>query len=162
LAALALPLLAALRLGLRARLTGALLLVAAYVPLAGAGPSIQRAGVMGAAGLLAALAGRPASRTYALLLAAAATLVLNPRPAGAAPAAAVELRLGSPLAVAGAYLALGVVLLLARRTRRTRRARGPALALVAAALAAAVIAARVGAHGAPLPPLPGQLRVSFL
>src|SRR2546430_4029599 len=82
LAALALPLLAALGLGLRARLTGALLLVAAYVPLAGAGPSIQRAGVMGAAGLLAALAGRPASRTYALLLAAAATLVLNPRAAG--------------------------------------------------------------------------------
>ena len=82
LAALALPLLAAIGLGLRARLTGALLLVAAYVPLAGAGPSIQRAGVMGAAGLLAALAGRPASRTYALLLAAAATLVLNPRAAG--------------------------------------------------------------------------------
>jgi competence protein ComEC len=82
LAALALPLLAALGLGLRARLTGALLLVAAYVPLAGAGPSIQRAGVMGGAGLLAALAGRPASRAYALLLAAAATLVLNPRAAG--------------------------------------------------------------------------------
>ena len=82
LAALALPLLAALGLGLRARLTGALLLVAAYVPLAGAGPSIQRAGVMGAAGLLAALAGRPASRAYALLLAAAVTLVLNPRAAG--------------------------------------------------------------------------------
>src|SRR3954451_1921926 len=65
LAALALPLLAALGLGLRARLSGALLLVAAYVPLAGAGASIQRAGVMGAAGLLAALAGRPASRAYA-------------------------------------------------------------------------------------------------
>ena len=32
-------------------------LVALYVPLAGAGPSIQRAGVMGAAGLAAALAG---------------------------------------------------------------------------------------------------------
>jgi competence protein ComEC len=82
LAALALPLLAALGLGLRPRLTGALVLVAAYVPLAGAGPSIQRAGVMGAAGLLAGLAGRPSSRIYALLLAAAATLVLNPRAAG--------------------------------------------------------------------------------
>ena len=56
----------------------ALLLVAAYVPLAGGGPSIQRAGVMGAAGLVAALAGRPASRWYALGLAAAATLALNP------------------------------------------------------------------------------------
>ena len=63
---------------LRARLTLALLLVAAYVPLAGGGPSIQRAGVMGAAGLVAALAGRPASRWYALGLAAAGTLALNP------------------------------------------------------------------------------------
>jgi competence protein ComEC len=81
LAALALPVLAALGLGLRGRLVGALALVALYVPLAGAGPSIQRAGVMGAAGLVAALAGRPASRAYALLLAAAVTLVLNPRAA---------------------------------------------------------------------------------
>ena len=69
---------AALGLPLRARLGLALLLVAAYVPLAGGGPSIQRAGVMGAAGLVAALAGRPASRWYALGLAAAATLALNP------------------------------------------------------------------------------------
>ena len=63
---------------LRARLALALLLVAAYVPLAGGGPSIQRAGVMGAAGLVAALAGRPASRWYAVGLAGAGTLVLNP------------------------------------------------------------------------------------
>ncbi len=68
-------------LGLTARLMLALVLVAAYVPLAGAGPSIQRAGVMGAAGLVAALAGRPASRWYALLLAAAVTLAGNPRAA---------------------------------------------------------------------------------
>jgi competence protein ComEC len=67
--------------GLTARLMLALVLVAAYVPLAGAGPSIQRAGVMGAAGLVAALAGRPASRWYALLLAAAATLAWSPRAA---------------------------------------------------------------------------------
>ena len=53
-------------------------LIALYVPLAGGGPSIQRAGIMGAAALVAALAGRPASRWYALLLAAAATLVLDP------------------------------------------------------------------------------------
>ena len=52
------------------------------MPLAGGGPSIQRAGVMGVAGLVAALAGRPARRWYALLLAAAATLALNPRAAG--------------------------------------------------------------------------------
>jgi len=63
---------------LRARLAAAIVLVALYVPLAGGGPSIQRAGVMGIAGLVAALAGRPASRWYALGLAAAVTLALNP------------------------------------------------------------------------------------
>ncbi len=52
------------------------------MPLTGAGPSIQRAGVMGAAGLVAALAGRPAHRWYALGLAAAVTLALNPLAAG--------------------------------------------------------------------------------
>lgn len=80
--ALALPLFAYAGLGLRGRLVGALVLIALYVPLAGAGPSIQRAGVMGAATTVAALAGRPASRWYALLLAAAATLALNPRASG--------------------------------------------------------------------------------
>ena len=68
--------------GLRARLLLALALVAFYVPLTGAGPSIQRAGVMGAAGLVAALAGRPTHRWYALALAAAVTLVLNPLAVG--------------------------------------------------------------------------------
>ena len=77
--ALALPLLAWAGVGLRGRLIGALTLIALYVPLAGAGPSIQRAGAMGAATTVAALAGRPASRWYALLLAAALTLALNPR-----------------------------------------------------------------------------------
>ena len=77
--ALALPLLAWTGLGLRGRLLGSLALIALYVPLAGAGPSIQRAGLMGAATTVAALAGRPASRWYALLLAAAGTLALNPR-----------------------------------------------------------------------------------
>jgi competence protein ComEC len=64
---------------LRIRLGAAMALVALYVPLAGGGPSIQRAGVMGAAGLVAALAGRPSSRWYAFGLAAAVTLLLNPR-----------------------------------------------------------------------------------
>ena len=72
----------ALGLPLRMRLGAALVLVALYVPLAGGGPSIQRAGVMGAAGLVAALAGRPASRWYALGLAAAVTLAVNPRASG--------------------------------------------------------------------------------
>jgi competence protein ComEC len=75
---LAWPLLALFGLPLRARLAGILCLIAIYVPVTGAGPSIQRAGVMGAAGLVAALADRPRSRWYALLLAATATLALNP------------------------------------------------------------------------------------
>jgi competence protein ComEC len=80
--ALGLPLLAWAGAGLRGRLFGALALIALYVPLAGAGPSIQRAGVMGAATTVAVLAGRPASRWYALLLAAAVTLAVNPRASG--------------------------------------------------------------------------------
>ena len=79
---LAWPLLALLGLPLRARLVGALCLIAIYVPVTGAGPSIQRAGVMGAAGLIAALADRPRSRWYAVLLAAAITLAINPRADG--------------------------------------------------------------------------------
>ena len=57
-------------------------LIAIYVPVTGAGPSIQRAGVMGAAGVVAALAGRPRSRWYAILLAAFVTLAINPRASG--------------------------------------------------------------------------------
>jgi competence protein ComEC len=79
---LAWPLLALLGLPLRARLIGALCLIAIYVPVTGAGPSIQRAGVMGAAGLIAALADRPRSRSYAVLLAASITLAINPRADG--------------------------------------------------------------------------------
>lgn len=81
LSALVLGLCALVGVPLRARLALAIALVVLYVPLAGAGPSIQRAGVMGVAGLLAALAGRPASRWYAVLLAAALTLTVNPRAA---------------------------------------------------------------------------------
>ena len=79
---LAAPALALLGIGIRARLWLLIGLIALYVPLAGAGPSIQRAGVMGAAGLFALLAGRPASRLFALLAAAAATLALNPLASG--------------------------------------------------------------------------------
>ena len=82
LALLAAPLLALLGVPLRARLVWLSAVIAFYVPLAGGGPSIQRAGVMGLAALLATLAGRPASRLYGLLLAAAATLALNPRASG--------------------------------------------------------------------------------
>src|SRR5215207_4622923 len=79
LAVLALPLLMAARAGLRTRLIVVAFLIALYVPLAGAGPSLQRAGVMGLAGIAAMAASRPASRWYALILAAAATLLWNPR-----------------------------------------------------------------------------------
>ncbi len=80
--ALALPLLVAAGLGPRGRGVALLCLVAVYVPLAGAGPSLQRAGVMGAAGIAAMTLSRPSSRWYALLLAVAVTLVLNPRACG--------------------------------------------------------------------------------
>jgi competence protein ComEC len=78
LALLAMPLLAALGMPLRIRLLWVLGLIAVYVPLAGSGPSIQRAGIMGGLSVLATLAGRRASRLYALLLAAVATLALRP------------------------------------------------------------------------------------
>jgi competence protein ComEC len=82
LALLAVPLLALAGVPLRARLLCVMGLIAIYVPVTGAGPSIQRAGVMGAAGVAAALAGRPRSRWYAILLAAGATLAVNPRASG--------------------------------------------------------------------------------
>jgi competence protein ComEC len=110
LVALAMPLLALVRAGPLARGAALLALIALYVPLAGAGPSLQRAGVMGAAGIVAMTLSRPASRWYALLLAAAATLALNPRvsadPGWQLSFAAVAgiLALGRPLgaALAGA------------------------------------------------------------
>jgi competence protein ComEC len=82
LALLAGVVLAVLDVGLRARLAWVLALIAVYVPVAGAGPSIQRAGVMGAAGILAVLVSRPRSHWYALLVAAAVTLAINPRASG--------------------------------------------------------------------------------
>ncbi|HET6999449.1 MAG TPA: ComEC/Rec2 family competence protein [Solirubrobacterales bacterium] len=79
LALLAMPLLAALGIPMRERLLWILGLIVVYVPLAGAGASIQRAGVMGAVGVLATLSGRRASRLYALSLALVVTLALDPR-----------------------------------------------------------------------------------
>lgn len=82
LALLAMPLLGMLGIPLRERLLWMLALIAVYVPVAGAGPSIQRAGVMGAVGVLATLGGRRASRLYALALAAVVTLAIDPGVAG--------------------------------------------------------------------------------
>src|SRR6202012_1239096 len=78
LALLAMPILAMFGVPLRERLLWTIGLIAVYVPLAGSGPSIQRAGVMGAAGLLATLQGRRTSRLYALALAAVVTLAIDP------------------------------------------------------------------------------------
>jgi competence protein ComEC len=82
LALLAMPLLGALGIPLRERLLWILVLIAVYVPVAGAGPSIQRAGVMGAVGVLATLGGRRSSRFFALVLAAGVTLAIDPGVAG--------------------------------------------------------------------------------
>jgi competence protein ComEC len=78
LALLAMPVLGALGIPLRQRLLWVLGLIAVYVPVAGAGPSVQRAGVMGALGLLATLSGRRGSRLYALAVAAGVTLAIEP------------------------------------------------------------------------------------
>ena len=114
---------------LRARLAVALILVLVYVPLAGGGPSIQRAGVMGAAGLVAALAGRPASRWYALGLAVVVTLALNPRASG---------EVGWQLSFAAV---VGLLALAPRWREGLRRARLPGpIADAAAVTAAATVA----------------------
>ena len=79
LALLAMPVLGALGLGLRERLVWVLALIAVYVPLAGAGPSILRAGGDGSA--LASSPRSPAgalSRLYALAVAATVTLAVDP------------------------------------------------------------------------------------
>jgi competence protein ComEC len=79
LALLVMPLLALLGMPLRARLLWIIAAIAVYVPLAGGGPSIVRAGVMGVLTLLATFAGRRASRLYALAIAATVTLAIDPR-----------------------------------------------------------------------------------
>jgi competence protein ComEC len=78
LALLAMPVLALLGIPLRARLVWLLGLIVVYVCLTGAGPSIQRAGVMGALSVLATLGGRRTSRLYTLAIAAIVTLAIDP------------------------------------------------------------------------------------
>ncbi len=82
LALLAVPFMAVAGLRPRTRLALVAVLILIYIPLAGGGPSIQRAGVMGLAGLAAAAATRPESRVYAITLAVVVTLGLNPRASG--------------------------------------------------------------------------------
>jgi competence protein ComEC len=118
---LATALLAAFGVPLRERLLWVLAAIALYVPLAGSGPSIQRAGVMGAAGLLATLAGRRASTLYALGLALLVTLAIDP---GVAADVGWQL---SFAAVLGIYLLAGPIrdALLERGGRVGRGGRGP-------------------------------------
>ncbi len=79
LAALAFAVCSMFGVGLRTRLIAAAVLIVLYVPLAGGGPSIRRAGVMGVAGIVAVLAARPRDRWHAVLLAAVVTLGADPR-----------------------------------------------------------------------------------
>lgn len=79
---LAIPFMALAGIGPRARIVVLVALILIYVPLTGAGASIQRAGIMGLAGLAATAASRPGSRIYAIALAAVVTLALNPRASG--------------------------------------------------------------------------------
>lgn len=65
--------------GYRGRIVLPVLAIVVYVPLCGAQPSVIRAGVMGLAALAAVAASRPASRVYALALAAIVMLAWNPR-----------------------------------------------------------------------------------
>lgn len=119
----------------RTRLGLALLAIAVYVPLAGAGPSIQRAGVMGMATVVALLAGRPGARWYALLLAATVTLVVNPR---AAQDPAWQLSFAAVLAIMLAARPLAAAL----RARRVpgMAAEGGAVTVVATLATAPLLA----------------------
>ena len=161
LVALALPLLALASLGPLARGGVLLVLVALYVPLAGAGPSLQRAGIMGAAGIAAMMLSRPASRWYALVLAAAATLALSPR-AAADPgwqlsfaAVAGILLVGRPLAAA---LARGAFELLRDPDRPFTRAIVRGLADgIAITVAATLATAPLVAHHFGAVPVAGVL-----
>jgi competence protein ComEC len=143
LVALAVPVLALARASPRARGGALLALVALYVPLAGAGASLQRAGVMGVAGIAAMTLSRPTSRWYALLLAAAATLALNPRVSSdpgwqlSFVAVAGILSLGRPLA---AFLAHAGGELMRERASPAARATVRGLADAVAITVAATLA----------------------
>jgi competence protein ComEC len=117
--------LAMLGVGARARLLWLCALIAIYVLVTGAGASIQRAGIMGAAGIVAALAGRPRSRSYVLLVAAAVTLGLDPRATG---------DIGWQLS----FAAVAGILLLAAPLRRLLAGPGSGRGRVALAEAAAL------------------------
>lgn len=112
--------------GDRMRLAFAAVAVCLYVPLAGAGPSIQRAGVMGLAALLALALGREHRAATALAVAAAATLGVDPR---------AWLDVGWQLSFAAAAGLIAAAAPVARRLARTGLPRW-----LAAGLACTVVA----------------------
>ncbi len=136
---LAMPFLAALGLPLRTRLLWVLGLIAVYVPLAGAGPSIQRAAIMGALSVLATLAGRRASRFYALVLAAAVLLVLEP---GIAADVGWQLSFAAVLGILllAAPLRAGIAARIGTRGWRRPLAEGAAMTIAATLATAPLIA----------------------
>lgn len=136
---LAMPVLAALGLPLRTRLLWVLGLIAVYVPLAGAGPSIQRAGIMGGLSVLATLAGRRTSRFYALVLAAVALLVLEP---GIAGDVGWQLSFSAVLGILllAAPLRAGIATTIGTRGWRRALAEGAAMTIAATLATAPLIA----------------------
>lgn len=139
LALLAMPLLAALGIGLRGRLIWILAAIAVYVPLAGGGPSIVRAGVMGAIGVLATLAGRRTSRLYALAVAAIVTLAIDP---GIASNVGWQLSFAAVLGILGLARSLraAIVARIGSRAWRGVLAEGAAVTIAATLATAPLIA----------------------
>jgi competence protein ComEC len=139
LALLAVPVLGLFGIPLRERLLWVLGLIAVYVPVAGAGPSLQRAAVMGAAGVLATLGGRRASRLYALALAAAVTLAIDP---GVAADIGWQLSFAAVLGILllAAPLRRGITARLGRGSWRGALAEGLAVTVAATLATAPLIA----------------------
>ncbi|HXR61640.1 MAG TPA: ComEC/Rec2 family competence protein, partial [Solirubrobacterales bacterium] len=138
-ALLAMPLLAAFGIPLRERLLWAIAAIAVYVPVAGSGPSIQRAGLMGAVGLLATLGGRRGSKLYPLVLAAAVTLAIDP---GAAADVGWQLSFAAVLGILLLARRLGGVLVARLGAGPWRRALADGIAVtIAATLATAPLIA---------------------
>jgi competence protein ComEC len=140
---LAMPLLAAFGLPLRTRLVWVLAAIVIYVPLAGAGPSILRAGVMGGLSLLATLAGRRSSRLYALALAAVVTLAIDP---GVATDVAWQLSFAAVLGILALAAPLGSAIAgrLGARGWRGALAEGAAMTISATLATAPLIAFHFG------------------
>jgi competence protein ComEC len=139
LALLAMPLLAVLGMPLKTRLVWVLGAIAVYVPLAGAGPSILRAGVMGGLSILATLAGRRGSRLYALAIAAVVTLAIDP---GIGAEVGWQLSFAAVLGILllAGPLRIGIAARIGARGWRVALAEGAALTIAATLATAPLIA----------------------